>query len=79
MEQGNRKERLAHALEAQFQECHGMFTTWMRVAHDRGSMADFEMEQTLRLVKTTAQLAAVIAKLEPAAPPGSQDSGSIPQ
>ena len=78
MEQGNRRERLATALEAQFQECHGVFSICMQEAHRVGSLPVRDMHQALLLVKTSVQVASVIARLDPP-PRNAQNSGSNPQ
>jgi hypothetical protein len=75
MEQGNRKERLAEALERQFAACH-------RLLEERVNDPDKTfsgIEQAFRMMRTSALLASVIARLEAAKPGVAQNGGSIPQ
>jgi hypothetical protein len=78
MAQGNRRERLAGALEQQFEECHSAFSLCMDKAHKDGSMPVRDLHEALLLVKTSVQVASVIARLEPP-PRNAQNRGSNPQ
>jgi hypothetical protein len=78
MAQGNRRERLAGALEEQFGECHSAFSLCMEKAHQAGIMPVRDLHEALLLVKTSVQVASVIARLDPP-PRNAQNRGSNPQ
>jgi len=74
MEQENRRERLASALEQQFSACHRLLEE--RVSQPAQTYEG--IEQAFRMMRTSAQLASVIARLEPP-PRSAQNRGSNPQ
>jgi hypothetical protein len=58
-----RNQRMAAALEQEFQSCHGLLTGALVHIEKQGSFEAWEMRSLLGLMRTTAQLAATVSKL----------------
>lgn len=75
-----RNQRMAAALEEEFQSCHNLLSGALAGVAKRGSFQDWEMRSILGLMRTTAQVAAIISKLQGKAPQKNlENRGSIPQ
>jgi len=75
-----RNQRMAAALEEEFQSCHSLLSGALAGVANRGSFQDWEMRSILGLMRTTAQVAAIISKLQGKAPQKNlENRGSIPQ
>ena len=80
MEETARGERLAAALEQEFQDCHNLLTGTMAGVMRQGSFEDWQLRNMLALMKTAAQLAATISRVEKLPPQKNiENRGSIPQ
>jgi hypothetical protein len=80
MEAKNRDERIAAALEQQFQNCHQVLAGAFAHIEKQGSFDDLQMRGLVSLMRTTAQLAGTISRIEQRqSPKHSENRGSIPQ
>jgi hypothetical protein len=80
METETRNQRMAAALEQEFQSCHGLLTGALAHIEKQGTFEAWQMRTLVGLTRTTAQLAATISKLTGNAPAkNSENRGSIPQ
>ena len=76
----NRLERIATILEQQLQRCQRALADCTAQIEQQGRWADWELRSMLSLMKTSAQLATVIGRLDRAPPSKNRESGgSIPQ
>jgi len=66
-ENQDRGERIAAALEDQFHMCRREADFWLaRRRSEKGDISRFDLEGLLHLVRTNAQLAQVIARIDAA-------------
>lgn len=63
METETRNQRIAAALEEEFQSCHGLLSGALAHITKQGSFEPWQMRNLVGLVRRTAQLAATINKL----------------
>jgi hypothetical protein len=80
MEPRNREERIAAALEQQFQNCHQVLAGAFAHIEKQGSFDDRQMRGLVGLMRTTAQLAGTISRIEQRqSPKNYENRSSIPQ
>jgi hypothetical protein len=80
MEMETRNERVAAALEKQLGDCQSVLGDCMSHIQKKGHWGDWELRNMLGLMKISAQLGAVIGRLEVAPAPKNRDSrNSNPQ
>ena len=80
MEETTRGQRIASALEREFQDCHDLLTGTMAAVMKNGAFEDWQLRNMLALMKTAAQLAGTINRLERMPPQKNlENRGSIPQ
>jgi len=80
MEEATRGQRIAAALEQEFQNCHHLLVSAVTQVMGQGAFNDYELRNMLALMKTSAQLAATINKLDRKPPEKNlENRGSIPQ
>ncbi|HUJ46416.1 MAG TPA: hypothetical protein VLV55_04735 [Rhizomicrobium sp.] len=87
MGQENRTERVSAALEGHLKRCEQMLKDCDKGMEEEGKWTAYDLRDVLSLTKASAQLAGVIARLEPrigrradAGPSKiSESSGSIPK
>jgi hypothetical protein len=80
MEIETRNQRMATALEEEFQSCHGLLSGALANIAKQGSYEPWQMRSLVGLMRTTAQLAATIGKLQGKdIPKNFENRGSIAQ
>ena len=80
MEEATRGQRIAAALEQEFRDCHNLATGAMAGMMKQGAFEDWQLRNMLALMKTAAQLAATINRVERMPPQKNlENRGSIPQ
>lgn len=80
MDSAARNQRMAAALEQEFQSCHELLTGALAHIEKQGSFAAWQMRSLIGLTRTTAQLAATISKLTGKPPAKNfENGGSIQQ
>jgi hypothetical protein len=80
MEAQSRGQRVATALEQEFQSCHELLTRVLARFEKQGSFETWEMNSLLGLMRTTAQIAGTINRIEGKSPQKNlENRGSIPQ
>jgi hypothetical protein len=73
-ERGGRGERIADGLERNFRECNVILDSCVASADRRGSYTDQDFRYLALFLKTSAQIAGVMARFETI-----KNRGSIPQ
>jgi len=64
MEPESRNQRIAATLEQQFQSCHGLLNNTLTQISNQGGADEWELRNAMSLMKTAAQLAAAIDRIE---------------
>ncbi|MFL6691294.1 MAG: hypothetical protein ACJ8IR_14090, partial [Alphaproteobacteria bacterium] len=64
MQPESRNQRIAASLEQQFQSCHGLLTGTLTQISNQGRADDWVLRNAMSLMKTAAQLAAAIDRIE---------------
>jgi hypothetical protein len=74
-----RTERIAAGLERHFEHCDARLRDCNSSVEKSGRFGEWEVDTTVKLMKTGVQIAGMIARLEARAAQDSKNSGSIPQ
>jgi len=80
MNSDSRTERIAAGLEKRFEDCGGVVQDCISTVHKEGGYTEAQLRDMALFLRTGAQIAGVIARLEALTARGrGENRGSIPQ